>query len=406
MESFDVEALYTNLDSTAATAALIELLNESSINLYCFTIPEIAYLITACLNCTIFRFDGIFYKQIRGLAMGNRLAPLLAIAYMNKIERRSIDRDILLYRRYIDDILIIAKSVESLDRVFTNLHTGAIKLSRESPDSDGWLPFLNVAIRIKQGRVETVWYRKQMKKDLIIHANSAHPQRTKLQAVRNMLYTAVAVSTSRHKEAAREKALSIIKRNGYRDKELEARIRGPRYFPNAPTLRIPFISDNFSIKLQKVFLKYNVTVNIAPKSPPTLRQILVKSRLYDNKCDKPNCWICTGSSGLCKLKGVVYRITCSECAEFYVGETGRQLVDRISEHKADIRHNENRNGPWALHVRDKHDGRQIGVTVSVLSVERDLQKRKIKEAIWIKKLHPEVNARAEMADSMKFIQTF
>ena len=34
-----------------------------------------------------------------------------------------------------------------------------------------------------------------------------------------------------------------------------------------------------------------------------------------------------------KKKGVVYEVQCSECEEVYVGETGRTLKKRVSEHK-------------------------------------------------------------------------
>ena len=32
-------------------------------------------------------------------------------------------------------------------------------------------------------------------------------------------------------------------------------------------------------------------------------------------------------------KGVVYQIPCAQCDEVYIGETGRPLKTRISEHK-------------------------------------------------------------------------
>ena len=34
--------------------------------------------------------------------------------------------------------------------------------------------------------------------------------------------------------------------------------------------------------------------------------------------------------------GVVYRLDCKDCDAKYVGETGRQVQDRMAEHKRDI----------------------------------------------------------------------
>ncbi|VDO06517.1 unnamed protein product [Haemonchus placei] len=48
-------------------------------------------------------------KQLRGLAMGQRLAPVSAIAFMSKTEKPSrkseLDRGPILYYRYIDTAL-------------------------------------------------------------------------------------------------------------------------------------------------------------------------------------------------------------------------------------------------------------------------------------------------------------
>ena len=65
----------------------------------------------------------LFYnQQFRGLAMSNRLAPLLAITYMDYIESRSITGDLILYKRYIDDTIVIARDQITLDNVFNALN--------------------------------------------------------------------------------------------------------------------------------------------------------------------------------------------------------------------------------------------------------------------------------------------
>uniref|UniRef100_A0A0K0CZ23 Reverse transcriptase domain-containing protein n=1 Tax=Angiostrongylus cantonensis TaxID=6313 RepID=A0A0K0CZ23_ANGCA len=77
MESFDVTALYTNVSNDSAMQAIRELFiqHEGAINIW----------------------SGRYYAQMRGLAMGQRLAPSLAIAYMSKVEAPVIDLGPLLY---------------------------------------------------------------------------------------------------------------------------------------------------------------------------------------------------------------------------------------------------------------------------------------------------------------------
>ncbi|VDM63086.1 unnamed protein product [Angiostrongylus costaricensis] len=86
MESFDVTALYTNVSNDSAMQAIRELLekHEGAINMYGFSIQQLMVLLKVCLNCSIFRWSGKYYAQIRGLAMGQRLAPTLAVAFMLK----------------------------------------------------------------------------------------------------------------------------------------------------------------------------------------------------------------------------------------------------------------------------------------------------------------------------------
>ena len=45
-----------------------------------------------------------------------------------------------------------------------------------------------------------------------------------------------------------------------------------------------------------------------------------------------------------KKKGVVYQVPCGDCDSTYIGETGRTLEKRISEHKAAVKKHDEKNG--------------------------------------------------------------
>ena len=79
----------------------------------------------------------------------NISTPLLAILYMDYIENCTFLNDVILYKRYIDDNIVIAKSKEKLNSVydFLNAINSHIKFTRETTE-DGWLPFLDVKINI------------------------------------------------------------------------------------------------------------------------------------------------------------------------------------------------------------------------------------------------------------------
>ncbi|VDM64529.1 unnamed protein product [Angiostrongylus costaricensis] len=80
MESFDVTALYTNVSNDSAMQAIFELLveHEGRINMHGLSIQQLIAVLKERLNSSILRWSGKYFVQIRGLAMGQRLAPSLA----------------------------------------------------------------------------------------------------------------------------------------------------------------------------------------------------------------------------------------------------------------------------------------------------------------------------------------
>ncbi|VDM63932.1 unnamed protein product [Angiostrongylus costaricensis] len=135
MESFDITALYTNVSNDSAMQAIFELLlqHEGEINMYGFMVAQLMALLKECLSCSIFRWSGKYYTQIRGLAIGQRLAPSLAIAFVSKVEAPVTDLGPLLYCRYVDDCFVLCSTQEEMDKCFEllNAQSEYIKFTRE-----------------------------------------------------------------------------------------------------------------------------------------------------------------------------------------------------------------------------------------------------------------------------------
>ena len=92
-------ALYTSVNNQQALQALSELLDQHSEQMETFGLNKlhIMTLIGECLSCNIFKWSGNYYSQVRGLAMGQRLAPVLAICFMSRVERPILGRMPLMY---------------------------------------------------------------------------------------------------------------------------------------------------------------------------------------------------------------------------------------------------------------------------------------------------------------------
>ena len=82
--------------------------------------------------------------------------------------------------------------------------------------------------------------------------------------------------------------------------------------------------------------------------------------------------------------GVVYDITCNDCGEHYIGETARTLEKRLGEHQKQTTSAIQEHQSQANHEIDWEG-------VKILDKESVDVKRKIKEAIHIRRQRPTLN---------------
>ena len=74
------------------------------------TTHNIIELLDFCLNNTYFTFQGVFYQQTKGAAMGSPVSPIVANIFMEAFESRALSTAIhqpKLWRRYVDDTCVI-----------------------------------------------------------------------------------------------------------------------------------------------------------------------------------------------------------------------------------------------------------------------------------------------------------
>ena len=104
--TIDVTSLYTNIPHTEGIEACIETLQQ-------FDLPHkppndiIEMLMTYILQYNTFEYNGEFFQQITGTAMGTKMAPAFATLFMHKLEQAFLNTQTyqpLTWIRYIDDI--------------------------------------------------------------------------------------------------------------------------------------------------------------------------------------------------------------------------------------------------------------------------------------------------------------
>lgn len=113
--SFDVVSLYTCIPIKEAMAVI-----------YRLTDPDTAHLVEICLTSTFFCFEGEFFEQTCGVAMGSPLSPIVANLFMEDFETRALASARLLpklWKRYVDDTNVIwSHGSKELDLLFNHLN--------------------------------------------------------------------------------------------------------------------------------------------------------------------------------------------------------------------------------------------------------------------------------------------
>ena len=148
MVSFDVESLFTNipLEECIDLAANYTSVGNPDIKLNKSELRRL--FITAQ---THFIFNGSFYDQIDGVAMGFPLAPVLANLFMGHHEKLWLENfhgsTILFYRRYVDDTFCLFNSDRDTTIFFDYINSRHpnIKFTVEKQFNHK-LPFLDVLI--------------------------------------------------------------------------------------------------------------------------------------------------------------------------------------------------------------------------------------------------------------------
>ena len=197
--TMDVSSLYTVIPQDEGVECMREAYSES----HSPSIPPefLSRLMELVLKCNIFEFNGEFYKQVIGTAMGSKPAPSYANIFMSrKIDTKIFNiakyfseyegLNLLFFKRFLDDLfMIFTGSTQKLHSFFhqvnkihpniklTMSHTSvpgenALKCDCEEKYS---ISFLDTSCRIKSGKIVTDLYRKPSDRNQYLLTSSCHP---------------------------------------------------------------------------------------------------------------------------------------------------------------------------------------------------------------------------------------
>ena len=219
--SFDVTSLYTNISHDLGLEAIQFWLEKHPELIHKrFTKEFIMEGIKTIIENNNFMFDGCFYNQIRGTAMGTKFAPTYATLVLAYLEEKlytrleDVNKDLAEYvkgnwKRFLDDCFIIwVNSEEELTEfheTIDNLHSD-IKFTIEK--SKKQLPFLDILL-VKTGtQLKTDIYFKVTDTKKYLNFYSCHPRHTKKSIPYNLARRVCTVVSDEKTEG--QKVVGII----------------------------------------------------------------------------------------------------------------------------------------------------------------------------------------------------
>ncbi|EYC33600.1 hypothetical protein Y032_0002g888 [Ancylostoma ceylanicum] len=287
--SFDV--VYINVDNSSAIDSVISLYeqHQSQISTMGFSADNVKTMINSVLACNVFRFENRFFEQRRGLAMGNRIAPILAIIFLDHIERATLTSRILLYKRYIDDVFVIGTTEMEVEATLEKLNAfdPYASFTIERPDNEGYLSFLNTKIRLSGGQKEYVWYKKAASANILVHSKSAHPQFIKANVVRNLMKTEEKLCTATDVGVERTVA-RILEENGYDGNPTTNDTWFPHPTSDGIPLILPYVGDRAVRAVNEVVKQAGLPIRLVFRPSSTLNNLLTSTQIYEAKCPEPD----------------------------------------------------------------------------------------------------------------------
>lgn len=376
--SMDVESLYTNIPIQAGITSVKKVFEK---------FPdakrpdnELLQLLEINLTRNDFIFNGEFYLQIKGTAMGKRFAPAYANIFMANWEEEvfaKCKKKPAHYLRYLDDIWGIWTGSKQEFEEFVetlNSHNSSIKLKTEINQYS--IDFLDTTVFKgldfhKNYQLDVKVHFKTTDTHALLHKTSFHPKHTFRGLVKSQIlrFKRICTRQENFKEAV-DILFKALRKRGYSRPFLrhclktfqERQKKDQRnlfplittFFSAGKYLHSKF-KNNFENIVGDSGLIPNPRVISAFRRNKNLTDFLIRAKLPPLTLEKPQMLeaqfsrlkfirnvrdhtvvkIPQGFSP--RSKNCVYVIYCNKCGVKYVGETKNTLSTRMVQHRYNIR---------------------------------------------------------------------
>jgi len=375
--TLDVESLYTNIPIPDG----IECIKQALTNNPQKNRPDkyILQLLEITLTRNDFQFDNQTFLQIKGTAMGKKYAPSFANIFMHfweELALHSHHQTPIFWKRYIDDIFgIWTHSEEELLTFIDHINSLNSNIKTSLTFHKTSVDFLDCTIFKLNNQLATKIYRKPTDSLRLLHPFSFHPPHTYKGIIKAQILRYIKLSTlpQDFQQTYNTLKTSLISMGYTRNIIRQCKKEAFQLSAPSPT---------------------NMITGCKPCNRPRC-QTCKHMRTTHTVCgNQPGDMFLITQNTSCYTHNCIYAIHCNLCPNtptLYIGETQNSCRERISKHKSDILHNNNK--PVSSHFNlPNHTVNNFQVTVIQYftpnnAISKTNHLRKTHEIKWIQKLH-------------------
>lgn len=220
-----------------------------------------------------------------------------------------------------------------------------------------------------------------------LNFNSQHSYKQKINIIHNLRDRALRLSHTDFHEKNLNNIKTYLLKNNYPYKLINKILCNPKTTTRETQrndnihLKIPYIK-NLSEKLKKELSNDSITVTF--KNENTVKNCFTKLKTPTPKDLESN---------------IIYKIPCSQCEGVYVGQTGRYLKTRISEHIRSVRPTTliNTKAKTALAEHFENFQHQFSFDqTSIVDKQNNYKKRLLSEMVQIQKHQKNINKKQDI----------
>lgn len=327
--SLDYVSMYTNVDVDETCRIISELYpvisGSTSVPLEIFILNLRFFTNTA----TYFLYGSNIYKQIKGLAMGNKLAQVLAEIRTNYALHNALkkfDAEIIsFFFKYVDDVFaaIHASYIEQVKHEIIVMSNMELTITHENAEQD--VEFLDCTFHRNQDlSVAGCWLKKSYSSMSILNYHSYHPRRMKENMVLELIKNAFAVTSPEFFDNTKELLTRLLKNSSYPlpfiADLMNDVLNGPGQEPTNTHFHSSrrFISCPYNKplmdNLQKIVNNNHLGIKLAPR-PTTNNRTLLFTKTKDVRDPAT-------------IKNAIFKLCCENCTFTHMSSTKNSDVRR------------------------------------------------------------------------------